>query len=311
MINTNRIFLSLTTRCNIKCAKCWRFNVFGKGRDIRKDVLKKFMNLFKNYKGRIIIGSGENLISNAIDEYIKWCIENNIKTTILTTGLLFNRFFQKEYFFESNIKWGVTLDGFYNFEIKNLQLGIDVEKVKKNLHFIKKKYPNSSFYINITHTKNNLHSTLKIIQFAYELGIKEVYITQLKLFEGLNDTYTKNQVIDINSKEFISIMKEAYELSKKFNIKLYAPLFSNKKNCFKENINDISPSIHTNGNIIFCYGRDGKPIGNILDDNGFYIWREFLNNLSNNPFYQEQWCNLCNAGITSERGYYYIPGYKK
>jgi len=311
MVNTKRIFLSLTTRCNIKCAKCWRFNVFGAGRDISKEVLDKFMKEFKNYEGTIIVGSGENLISRYIEDYIKWCVDNNIKTTILTTGMMFDKFYNNDYFFKPNITWGVTFDGFSNKEIKNLQLGMDVEKVKRNLVSIRKRYPESSFYINITHMKNNLYSTKDIIKFAHELGIYKVYITQLKLFEGLDDTYTKEQVNDFDSKEFKSVMKEVYDLSEKLGVKLYAPLSSKKMDCFNDDINNISPSIHTNGNIIFCYGRDGHVIGNILDKNGMQVWRNLLNKLKNNKEEQKKWCNLCNAGATSERGYYYIPGNQK
>lgn len=138
MKNANNVFLSLTTRCNIRCEKCWRFDIFGNGHDAKNEVLEKFFELFYNYKGRVIIGSGENLISKGIEKYINWATLNSIKTTILTNGLVFNKFFEKPKFFSQNIKWGLTMDGFYNQEINNLQTGLDIEKVKNNIVEIKK-----------------------------------------------------------------------------------------------------------------------------------------------------------------------------
>ncbi|MCG3667855.1 hypothetical protein L5F24_07545 [Aliarcobacter butzleri] len=310
MKNANNVFLSLTTRCNIRCEKCWRFDIFGNGHDAKDEVLEKFFELFYNYKGRVIIGSGENLISKGIEKYINWATLNSIKTTILTNGLVFNKFFEKPKFFSQNIKWGLTMDGFYNQEINNLQTGLDIEKVKSNIVEIKKRYPNSSFYINITHTKNNLKSTLKFIEFANSVNIKEVYFTQLKLFEGLDDTYTKDQVNDFKSKEFIEKMKQAKILAKKLNIYLYAPLKPIAKDCFAD-IKSISPIIHGNGNIIFCYGKDGDIIGNILNNNGNIAWRQHLDKLSNSIFEKNKWCEHCNTSDVSERGYYYIPGQKR
>lgn len=310
MKNANSVFFSLTTRCNIRCEKCWRFDVLGNGKDVKEEVLYKFFKLFDGYKGKVIIGSGENLISKGLEKYINWAVSNNIKTTILTNGLIFNKFFEKSVFFTKNITWGLTMDGFYNHEIKNLQIGMDIERVKGNILEIKRRYPKASFYLNITHTKNNLESTQKFIKFANSVNIKQIYITQLKLFEGLDDTYTKDQVNDFTSKEFIKEMKQASILAKKFDIYLYAPLKPHQKNCF-ENIKSISPIIHGNGNIIFCYGKDGEVIGNILNDDGDIIWKKHLDKLLDSELEKDKWCKECNVSEVSERGYYYIPGQKE
>jgi len=308
MKNTNSIFLSLTTKCNIRCGKCWRFDVFGNGKDISNKVLNKFMELFSDYKGKVIIGSGENLVSKSIEEYINWSVKNQIKTTILTNGLIFDKFIDKPNFFDKSITWGLTMDGFINDEIKKLQIGMDVERVKQNIITIKNKYPTASFYLNITHTKNNLDSTLDFINFAHKINIDQVYITQLKLFEGLDDSITKDQVNDIESSRFLKVMNDAEILAKQLNIKFFAPLKSQQRDCFN-NITTLSPIIHGNGNIIFCYGRDGKAIGNILTDEE--AWRKHLNYLLQSDIKREEWCSKCDITECSDRGYYYIPGQKK
>jgi len=310
MLDSKVVFISLTTRCNIRCAKCWRFDVFGSGRDVKDDVLEKIMEIFAYYKGKIIVGSGENLISKSLKKYIDWCVTYNIKTTILTNGLNFDKYIDDKNFFNPNITWGLTMDGFYNKEIENLQIGMNIEKVKNNIKIIKEKYPNSSFYLNITHMKNNLHSTEKLIKFAKEMNIKNVYITQLKLFEGLDDSLTKYQVNDFESDEFKSVMKKVKILAKKLGINLYASIDNPKPTCF-QNVEKISPIIHGNGNIVFCYGRDGDILGNILDENGDKVWRNHLNKLLNSTIEREKWCSNCNSVLKSERGYYYIPTKQK
>jgi len=309
MTNRNMIFLSLTTRCNIRCEKCWRFDVFGAGKDAQPEVLNRFKELFSNYKGKVIIGSGENLISKGLNDYIEWSVKNNIQTTILTNGLKFDKFIDKPNFFSENITWGLTMDGFYNNELDTLQIGMDIEKVKNNIIQIKDKYPKASFYLNITHTKNNLNSTYKLIEFANQLNIKQIYITQLKLFEGLDDSVTKHQVNDFKSKEFLEIMDNAEKLAKEYKINFYAPLESKSRNCF-DNTKSLSPIIHGNGNIMFCYGRDGSTLGNIQNKKDESVWKDHFDKLTNSQEERDKWCKECNVSETSERGYYYIPGQK-
>lgn len=307
MLNSKTIFLNLTTRCNLKCAKCWRSQVWGKGQDIDKDVLDKFLNVFANYEGTIIVGSGENLICQYLDTFIDWVVDNNIKTTILTTALKFDKFIDKPEYFKPNIEWGVTMDGFQDGQLAPIQKGMKIERVKENLRCIKNRYPDASFYINYTHTTINLKDTIPMIHFASELGIKSFYITQLKLFEGLDDSITKHLVNDINSEEFRVTMQEAHATTKNMGIKFYAPESQKRKLCFDSHRTNHSPIIDVNGDISFCYGRDDTIIGNLLDDDGHTIWQQHLDDLNTNQSRQQAWCSQCYASKTNENGYFIIP----
>ncbi len=307
MLNSKSIFLSLTTRCNLKCAKCWRSQVWGRGQDIDKGVLDKFLNIFADYKGTIIVGSGENLICRHLDAFICWVVENNIKTTILTTALKFDKFIDKSEYFRPNIEWGVTMDGFQDEQVSMIQQGMKIERVKNNLKNIKKRYPNASLYINYTHTNLNLKDTIPMIHFAGALGIKSVYVTQLKLFEGLDDSITKYLVNDVNSDEFRGVMKEAHETAQKMGIDFYAPLSPKCKHCFDSMQTHHSPIIDVNGDISFCYGRDDTIIGNLLDDDGHAIWRQYLIDLNADQDKRQAWCSQCFASKTNEHGYFIIP----
>ncbi|HHQ4624437.1 TPA: radical SAM protein [Aeromonas veronii] len=307
MLDSNAVFLNLTTRCNLKCAKCWRSQVWGKGQDIERDVLDKFMDSFSNYKGRIIVGSGENLICQHLEDFIDWVNENEIDATILTTALKFDKFLDKEKFFTKNIQWGVTMDGYLQHQVIPIQKGMNIERVKKNLEIIKGKYKNANFYINYTHTKLNLEDTIHLIDFASSLNINKFYITQLKLFEGLDDSITKEIKNNFDCDEFKKVMSNAEDVAKKKGIYLYAPLTQRERKCFDCKDKKFSQIIDVNGDISFCYGRDDEIIGNILDDNGERIWDVHLNKLLSNPEKQKKWCSLCHATKTNENGYFYIP----
>ncbi|MGL1124764.1 radical SAM protein [Vibrio vulnificus] len=307
MLDSNAIFLNLTTRCNLKCAKCWRSQVWGKGQDIDKDVLDKFMNRYANYKGRIIVGSGENLICQHLEYFIDWVNENGIDATILTTALKFDKFIDKKNFFTKNLQWGVTMDGFQQHQVTSIQKGMNIERVKNNLKLIKGKYEDANFYINYTHTKLNLEDTISLINFSSSLNINKFYITQLKLFEGLDDSITKDVKNDFDCEEFQKTMSDAEEVAKEKGIYLYAPLTQRNRKCFDCKEKRFSQIIDVNGDIGFCYGRDDKIIGNILDDNGESVWDEHLAELLNNSEKQKEWCSLCHATKTNENGYFYIP----
>lgn len=311
MLDSNAIFLNLTTRCNLKCAKCWRSQVWGKGQDIERDVLDNFMANYSNYKGRIIVGSGENLICKYLEEFIDWVNLNEIDVTILTTALKFDKFLDKKKFFTKNIQWGVTMDGFQQNQVTSIQKGMNIERVKKNLNLIKSRYHDANFYINYTHTKLNLEDTLPLIDFSSTLNINKIYITQLKLFEGLDDSITKEIKNDFDCDHFKDVMRKAEKKSKKNGIYFYAPLIQRSRECFDCEDKKFSQIIDVNGDISFCYGRDDKIIGNILDENGESIWHEHLNKLLDNPEIQNEWCSLCHATKTNENGYFYIPKNKK
>lgn len=307
MLNSRRVFLNLTTRCNLKCAKCWRSQVWGKGQDIDKNVLGKFFTVFATYTGKVIIGSGENLICRSLADYIDWAIEHNVKTTILTTALKFDAVIDNEKYFHPVIQWGVTMDGFQDSQIASIQKGMRIDRVKNNLRRIKSRYPEANFYINYTHTKLNLQDTVPLINFAGELGIKSVYITQLKLFAGLDDSLTKPLVNDINNEAFKTVMKQAEETAQSKGISFYAPFSQKTKACFDSHQDMLSPIIDVNGDISFCYGRDDRIIGNLLDDDGDIVWRQHLNKLNSDPEVQRTWCSECFAAKTNDEGYFFIP----
>ncbi|MGG5415639.1 radical SAM protein [Edwardsiella tarda] len=305
MINSKNIFLNLTTRCNLKCAKCWRSQSWGKGDDISPLVLSKFKDVFHNFSGNVIIGSGENLIAKYLDEYILWAVNNNIKTTILTTGLKFDKFFLQANYFNPIIKWGVTLDGFRQEQVKDIQKGMIIERVKKNLFEIKSRYPKSNFYLNVTHTRKNLIDTSSFVELANSLKINELYFTQLKLFDGLDDSKTKNLVNNIDDPLFIMEINKAKKLSEQYGIKLYAPLSQKTRLCFnKERKQSFSPIIDINGDISFCYGRNDITVGNLITNPDG--WRSHLDYLNSEEANQNNWCSQCHACKKNDDGYFFI-----
>lgn len=298
------VFLSLTTRCDVYCEKCWRRKVFGTGKDVSSEVLQKFFDSFKDYEGVVNLGSGENTICSHLNEFVDWANASKCRAVILSTGKNLDKLSNE--CFTSKIKWGITLDGFYNKDIKGLQHGIDLEKVKDNIRLIKSKYKDANMYLNYTLTNTNIESLIPYIRFADELNIKEVYVTPIKAFEGFNEDIIIPQLIDFNDLKTNEILDNAVEFAKSVNIDLTIPR-GNKPftPCYKEN--RTSPIIDVEGNVYFCYGKENTSIGSIFDED---IWSKFSkikNGLKCSQNDSPGWCEKCSSKYKSEKGLFYIP----
>lgn len=299
------IFLSLTTRCDIYCEKCWRRKVFGGGKDISSEVLYRFFKLMKDESINIILGSGENTICSQLETYIDWISTTNNTTTILTTGKNLNKIDHEKYY-SNKIKWGITFDGFYNEDIKNMQYGIDLQEVKKNIKYIKKKYKNANMYLNYTLTSSNIDSLKEFIDFAKEVSISEVYITPIKAFDNFNEDKIIPVLVNLDSEEVIEKLRLFSDYGKTKDILLRIPKRDKEFiTCLKTS--KPSPIIDIDGNVSFCYGRENTPIGNIFDDNIWEVHNKLLNALNSLENTNQYWCSKCSSKIKSDKGLYFIP----
>jgi hypothetical protein len=217
--------------------------------------------------------------------------------------MLFNSDLPK-FLFDERITWGVTLDGFINNDLKNLQTGIDLDIVKANIINICNKYGANKMYLNYTLNEQNFYSLKNFIDFADFNGIKNLYLTEMKIFSGFKNTLEEYK---FNHSKNGSQLKDLEKYARSLNFKhVYFGTILTKKGysrCYEDN--NFNPIIDIDGSVSFCYGREEKIIGNIEEKNIYEKWLKLLKVLQTNINGGNKWCANC-CTKTADDGYFPI-----
>jgi len=300
MIDSKQIFLTLTTKCNVRCKKCY----LPKDKEMSSEILEKALSVLKDFNGQLFVGSGENLIYPHLDHFLTWLNKSTTLSNalILTNGLLLKKHYK--ILFSQKVKWGVTLDGFRQEEVETIQPNFKLETVKQNIRSIKKHHPHQKIYLNYTLTSKNADSLLNFIQFAGECEIHEIYVTQLRVFEGTDIALLTNFVPKISSSKIQDLFNEALELSSQLGIYLTLPEKKLHYRCQQK------PIITVEGNVAYCLGRETSYIGTIWDDDIWENWTNLKEEIKNQEHHE--WCTYCENNIHTEGDVLAISnGYKK
>lgn len=246
-----------------------------------------------DYNGIINIGSGEALTYKFLGEFVNRILNKNTNTRfrILTNGMLFNKDLDN-YYFNNRITWGVTFDGFVNDDLTDLQKGVDIETVKKNITEICKAGYNKNIYLNYTLNKQNFGSLKKFIDFANENNIPELYVTEMKIFCGF-EKLEKFRFDKNKTDELFNLEKYAKTLN--FNKVYFATLSSSKSfdKCY--NVEHVYPIIDIDGSLSFCYGQEDKILGNVLNNETILKWYKLYCSFRDQTDIGKQWCNNCST----------------
>ena len=148
--------------------------------------------------------------------------------------------------------------------------------------------------------KQNYKSLINFCNFAIELGIKEVYVTPIKIFEGFQNSIG-DYVIDY-SDEQNEVLTKAKGLLQSNNIRCGGFEKENEPRyaCFENNFE--SPVIDVTGDVSFCCGREDVIVANITDSNFDDKWQTIYDRLKT----QKIWCKNCGNNI-QKNGRYYLP----
>lgn len=256
------------------------------------------------YAGTINLGSGESLTYERLSYFIESLLTNlpELKFRILTNGMLLSSELP-QHFFSSKITWGITLDGFYNSELLNLQKGVDVEIVKRNIESVCKAGFSQNLYLNYTMNNQNIKSLKDYVNFAYQMQIPRVYTTEMKIYEGFKhlDKYrlSKN---DINS------ITEIKNYANSLNFKsVYFDTGKNpeKNKCFLRK-GCLSPIIDMDCSLAFCYGQEDKLLGNIFEPGTIEKWYNLTECFRQDNEKADKWCERC-FSKRNDTEYFSVP----
>ena len=305
LFNNRNIFIALTYSCNAFCEKCMTRYHINRHTEMSRNLLDQVVGKLNShqYKGLVSVGSGEPLLYPNLSYFIDsiLSINNDIALRILSNGKLFNDKLPSNYF-TSRCKWGITMDAFTQEGLSGFQHGIDIESVKSNITGIVDKYGPSHLYLNYTLHSQNYRELLDFCKFAVDLGITDIYILELKIYEGYEERLSGFQLK--RTAEVNDVLNEAIQFIRENGISCDGMLIDKSHwhpLCFKRS--KASPIIDVNGDVSFCSGREDIIIGNITDVDIEEKWCKKYEMLSLQP---DGWCDFCHSKPLKS-GYYSLP----
>lgn len=299
MLDFQQICLTLTTRCNVRCKKCY----MPKDKEMAPRVLASSLKVLQPFAGNVFVGAGENLVSQNLGVFLQWLGREDVlcRATILTNGLLLDP--DVPLYYGPKIKWGVTLDGMEQNEVAGLQLNMDIELVKSNIQKIKQSYPHQDMYLNYTLHRRNLGSLRAFLELAIDCRIREVYVTKLKVFESTDVDLLSQYDIDLTELKVVSFFHELQLMADAAGVTLKLPAASLHYRC------KVEPMIDVEGHVSFCVGRETTFIGSIADPDLQEKWVRQLRWIVETNF-KNDWCDKCENNRFTTTGVQAVsPGY--
>lgn len=292
MFNNKNIFIALTYKCNAFCKKCMTRYHVNKAVEMDAVLLNRVLTLLqtRNYSGFVSVGTGEPLLYDKLDLFVDGVLSVNdtVRLRMLTNGMLLTEN-NNPLIFNDRCKWGVTMDAFEQDTLTELQKGVDIEQVKRNVSNVARKFGPDKLYLNFTVYQSNIDQILAFCKFAVENGISEIYLTELKLFTGYEKDLSDYKVV--HDKHFEEVICEARKYLAAHGVNMRGINFGNKQyreRCY--NKCTASPVIDVDGRVSFCSGREDMYVGNIMEHDIEDKWHKFAERLN---ACSSTWCNFC------------------
>lgn len=211
---------NITARCNENCKYCHRFL---SPKDLtREENFKILNNIINSEVKNVTFTGGEALLMPYLSELILFCSDNNIKSKLITNGILFTeKFFNK---IRNSLNYlNISLDSIS--KETNLLLGRGgehFENIKKCLSLVANSQINLS--INSVATKLNKNDLFELAKFLSNKNISEWRIFKFmplrekakvneKEFEISQDEYEKliNDLLNISNLNIVTRQVEDFE----------------------------------------------------------------------------------------------------
>lgn len=241
---------NITARCNENCKYCHRFL---SPRDLTEEENFKILdNILNSGIKNVTFTGGEALLIPYLDKLIKKCSKNNVKSKLITNGILFTEdFFNKT---KSDLTYlNLSLDSLDNNT--NLILGRGINHtncIKKCIDMVSGSQIKLS--INSVITKQNTEDIFKLGEYLKDKKINEWRI--FKFMPLRERAKTNEKEFEISQMEFDNIIAD---LSNKFNLNIVTRQL--------EDFETLYVLILANGDIVVT--KEGKDVvlGNALSDN--------------------------------------------
>ena len=223
-IQTSKSWIELVENCNLNCIHC---NVESNSKENNKfdyEIFKKILiPLYKRLSIKeLYISGGEPLLHQDFIKFLTSASNNNIKTTILTNGLLLN---------DTNIiklkelkhKLQISLDGYDKETYEYVRGKNTFSPIKNNMKKLIERGLEKQIIIQtviMNHNVNNLH---EFINFCLERKIPKIIFTPIQKLGAVNKNEIWNKVkveLEIRLKVFNWIKHVRNQLKNRLEIVL-------------------------------------------------------------------------------------------
>ena len=205
------LLLELDSSCNIMCTSC-RDSIIIEENDFYDALSKTIIDHYLDCSERLILtGNGEVLVS----KYGKRILASDLckrrkKISILTNGLVFNRYHWEQYFSAYDIvDVSVSMDAACEETYERIRRKSNWRILNDNLAFIKQLKLDGKigyFQINFVVQKNNVHEMADFVRLGKKYGVDRVLFSMLENWNYSEEEYARNSVFDKNS-----LIKEEYQ----------------------------------------------------------------------------------------------------
>lgn len=220
-----RIVLELTNSCNLNCIMCGRNAATFKPTFFDMDNFRSLEPLMDIVEEVTLMGWGEPTIHPHFNEMLEMINRHSARKYFCTNGMNLKKI--KNAIFDYNVDvFAVSLDGATDETNSRIRRGSKIEQIKKDLIEIVKikkerqlKYPWINFVF--CAMKSNIHELPDLVRLAAEIGIDEVKVVYLTVFEEsmLEETLWGQE--DLVKKYF----EEAIGVGEKLKIALKLPYY--------------------------------------------------------------------------------------
>ena len=257
----DKLFLYLTSKCNMSCVYCINKNKRFRGYLPQKKIEDIILDGSKNGLLYIIFTGGEPTLDVNFSAYIEMCMQNRIMPYFSTNGLLLNEKLIVKLKKTGIPLFQISLDASTDNTLYKICGIKGIATIKRNICLSKKNGLN--FSIRITVTKDNLNEIGLILDFCER---NEIYDISIVPAHKYNKTLTYSDILKIKS----LISKRKYPLKIKLRISYEKQDFNNNlAPC--EGLID-SATILANGDVVVCSELYTLPYGNIFEKSLKKIW---------------------------------------
>lgn len=219
-----RIVLEMTSACNINCIMC--------GRDSNNkfvntyldiSILDSLKDVLPHVEEVTLFGWGEPTIHPRFKNFLAILGEYNVRKYFVTNGMLLHKLVDAIIEYKVDII-AISLDGATAKTNNAIRMGSDFNQIIGNIQKIQliKKTMNLSYpYMNFVFTamQSNIKELPQMITLAHELGMDEVKVVYLTVFDKFLENETLFDAQDIVKEYF----EKSIELAKRLQIKIKLP----------------------------------------------------------------------------------------
>ena len=178
----NKLYVELTSRCNLNCSMCFRNNWFDEEYSIMgQDTSKKVKQLFVSGVADEVFfgGMGEPLLCNEIYEMVAEAKRNCMKAELITNATLLDAKASTK-LVESGIDtvW-ISMDGFSKEEYEKIRKGSLFDKIISNIENFNRIRKSTKLGITFVMMKENLSELDRINEFADKYDVDFINLSHV------------------------------------------------------------------------------------------------------------------------------------